>query len=257
MRFRNRRFFRFGFGNLMVLACLFSWSVMAENQQAEPDPLLRLLPVGEAPPWEKRLNGQELPPPEGSIPPRQVVQIRAGGVQKGDPVRLRLDRLSAPIPIGPRVVKLHRQGIAGINNSKPWHTLKVPKGDRFLAVLWRDPKEGRWSKARSMTLRDDVTAFPAGSVRFVNVSPWTVNLSHDGVDVQLPPHDMLMLANVEEGEFQVRVRIKDEKWVKVYDSVLQQDAGERTNAIVYKADGVRPRMPVKMRVFREHAKLRR
>nr|NIP94757.1 hypothetical protein [Akkermansiaceae bacterium] len=40
-----------------------------------------------------------------------------------------------------------------------------------------------------------------------------------------------------------------------FDSVLTQTATERTNVVIYRADGVKPRRPAKVRVMRERAKL--
>nr|NIP94373.1 hypothetical protein [Akkermansiaceae bacterium] len=212
----------------------------AQDDEKKPDRLLRLLPVGEAPPYvEKIINGVrvEQEAPEGAIPPRQVVMLSAqDGQERGNPVRLRLDQLSAPLAVGPGIIPLHETGASGVN-SNPWHKVKASRATHSLAFLWRDPQEKKWTKARSLTLADDIRAFPAGRVRFVNVSPYTVGFQFNGKNIKLPPYKNVMQAHTGSVPLTVALQGKGGTWHKVFDSVLTQTATERTNVVIYRADG--------------------
>ena len=247
--------FRVPLGVLM-LSSLCAAPLMGQEKERKPDRLLRILPVGEAPPYvEKIVDGVriEQDAPEGSIPPRRVVQMTKEGQERGNPVRLQLDRLSAPVAVSPGTIPLFDAGAGGAG--KPWHSVKVPKTTHSLAVLWRDPAKKKWSDAKSITLIDDVRSFPAGRVRFVNVSPYSVGISYKGEKSSLGPGKILMKTQTKPEELKVLLKTKSGKWLKVFDSQLNQRAGERTNVIIYKADGNKPRLPAKVRLMRERAKL--
>lgn len=238
-----------------MLALLAAVPAVAQDGDKKPDRLLRILAVGESPPYaEKIIDGKrvEQEPPKGSIPPRRVVLLGKEGQERGEPVRVQLGRLSAPIPVGPGSVPLHESGAEGVD-PKPWHQVKVPRATHALALLWRDPSDP-WSKPRSMTLKDDISSFPAGRVRVVNVSPFTVGLRIKGKDYKVAPYKTTMLA--QNGQTQLVVALQGQgKWHKVYDSVLNQRATERTNVVIYKADRKDSRSPAKVLVMPERAKL--
>ena len=225
-----------------------------------PDRLLRILPVGEAPPFVQKIEGgvrKEQEAPEGSIPPREVVQLTQDGEQEGEPLRLTLDRVSASMPARAGTLPLYASGSGGLD-PKPWHKLTVPaKSTHSLALLWRDPKEKKWSKARSMILVDDINSFPAGSIRFVNVSPWTAIVRLHGKSYSIGAYKTARLRGglLKQVPLRVGVRDKNGKLEMVYNAAVNQAAGERTNVIVYRADGKAPRRPAKVRVFRERARL--
>lgn len=247
----------------LAFACLGPRAHAQDGERAKkPDRLVRLLPVGEAPPFRQVIEDgvrKELPPPPGSVPPFSVVQLTPEGAEEGQPLRLRLDRLSGSMPVRPGSLALHETGPDGLNPNA-WHTLRIPnQSTHALAILWRDPEEKSWDKAQSMTLPDDVKAFPAGSVRIVNVSPWPVGIDFDGQAGQLPPGKVLLKPArrgvLKNAPLKVAFKGKDGRWMPVFHQSLNQAGGERTNVVIYRADGEKPRRPVKVRVIAEPARL--
>lgn len=242
---------------LVVLAMGIAPTFGQGDERKKPDRLLRVLPVGEAPPFvQKIVNGvrQEQAAPKGSIPPREVVQMTPKGEQEGVPLRLRLDRLSVSIAVRAGPLSLHDVG----QGLKPWHTLTVPaKSTHALAVLWRDPVEKKWSKARSMTLVDDVISFPAGNIRLVNVSPWPAVVTFKGKSYRVAPYKTARLRSgvLQQVPVKVQVQVKNGKLVTIFNTAVSQQAVERTNLIIYRADGTAPRRPAKVRLLREPARL--
>lgn len=249
-----------------LLLVLFAAPLGAQEgearQQRRADRLLRILPLGEAPPFKfDFVNGKrvEREPPAGSIPPRQVQVVGAEGRAEGEAIRLSLDRLSGSVPVRPGRVPIHEAGKGGLDPN-PWHVLTMPDTTTHgLALLWRDPDEQKWSKARSVTLSDDVTTFPAGMVRVVNVSPWELAVKFDGEEIKLPAGRMRMegKARAVYRQSPMVIEIKDGQGASqlVFNQGLNQAAGERTTIVVYRADGNKPRRPARVKVLRERAVL--
>jgi len=242
---------------LVVFAMGIASTIGQGDERKKPDRLLRVLPVGEAPPFVQKIVGgvrQEQAAPKGSIPPREVVQMTPKGEKEGVSLRLSLDRLSVSIPVRAGPLSLHEVG----QGRKPWHTLMVPaKTTHALAVLWRDPVEKKWSKARSMTLADDVNSFPAGNVRLVNVSPWPAIVKFKGKSYKVAPYKTARLRGRVLQQVPVKVQVQDKngKLVTIFNTAVSQQAVERTTLIIYRADGIAPRRPAKVRLLREPARL--
>lgn len=230
----------------------------AQEKPARPDRLLRILPVGEMPPYrEKIVNGvrQEQPPLPGTVPPREVTAV-LGGKQDGSAIRLYLDRMSASIPVRPGAMLLHESSAAG-PNAKPWAKLTVPsRASHALSIFWSDRKE-KWQKARSLTLQDDVASFPAGSVRFVNVSPLSALIEFRGKKVTLMPGKLYSLRAGVLSQEGLIVRMKDTRGRvrPIFQAAVTQRRPERSTVVIYRADGEKPRRNGKVRVLTEPAKL--
>ncbi len=246
---------------LLVLLSLCAGPVVAQDDDEKPTRMLRILAVGETPPFiQKIINGVrvEQEAPAGSIPPRRVVQLNSEGEEKGNAVRLQLDNVSAAIPAGAGTVSLH-SAEDGAPNSQAWHGVKMPKSTHALALLWRDPREKKWTKAMSLTLPDDLSAFPPGTVRIVNVSPWTVGVQFNGKNIKLPKGRSLLQGQrgtaINDAPLVVALKDGNGKWHKIFDSVVTHTARERTNVIIYRADGEKPRRPAKVYLMREAASL--
>ncbi|NIP94758.1 MAG: hypothetical protein GWO24_15465 [Akkermansiaceae bacterium] len=131
-----------------------------------------------------------------------------------------------------------------------WHTVCLPGSTHALALLWRDREENAWTKARSLTLADDTGSFPPGAVRIVNVSPGPVQVAYGEEGFELGSGKVEMRGGKGVALVQVGLEIKAEndrgRMVRVFSGSITQDAGERTNVIIYRADGERPRRPVKV-----------
>ena len=111
---------------------------------------LRLIAVGQGPPWEEKIVDEvrvEQDPPAGSEPPVKIQLLNKEGMEIGNAVTLNLDQISQVLPVGPGLVPLHETGKGGLN-PVAWHTVKFPANAAAgLAILWHDPKVGKWSKA--------------------------------------------------------------------------------------------------------------
>jgi hypothetical protein len=233
-------------------------TVPAAAQEGERGRALRLIAVGQGPPWEEKiLNGVRVQqdPPAGSEPPVKVQLTNKEGTEVGDAVTINLDQISQVLPVGPGSVPLHETGKGGLN-PVAWHTLKFPTNAAAgLAILWRDPAVGKWTKARSLVLPDDIRSFPAGRVRIVNVSKYTIGLQLGTEKGSLKP-GAAILRSGKGGVFakvplKLSLKSKSGRWVKVFDQEINQSARERTNVILYAADGEGAVKPVGAVILRE------
>ncbi len=237
-------------------------SVAQNDANKKPNRVLRILPLGETPPFVFKQEGGarvEADAPAGSIPPRQIVQVTKNGEERGNPLPLRLGQISAPTPATGGTVSLHAVGSSG-PEPKAWHALRMPgNATHALALLWRDPDEKKWTKAHSLSLADDLKAFPPGMVRFVNVSTGPATIEFSGETIELEPGNVALRgtarAAIEGESLQVKVSDAKGKAVRVHAASLSHTAEERTNVIIYKADGKRPRRPAKVFARPERAKL--
>ena len=220
---------------------------------------LRLLPVGETPPFRQVIEGEvrrELEAPPGSIPPR-LVEIPGVGNEEPETLQLSLGRVSEPVVAVAGTLPVRECDGGGAVQAEPWHQLKVPRQTAALAVLWRDPDEKKWTKARSLLLPDGVADFAAGCIRFVNVSPYQIGVKFAGEDILLSPGKGVIRGRPR-GELKqvpLLLAVGDDsgQWVTIFNSTVSQAAAERTNVVVFRADGMRPRRPAKALILRERA----
>lgn len=215
---------------------------------------VRFLPLGELPPFRQEIREgvrYELEPPPGSIPPREVVL--GFGEGPGDATPLRLGETTAPLKVPPGAGPLLLRQRDSKEDSKPWLSLSRPESGDFLVLLWRDSRTKTWADARSLVLPDDRASAPVGSVRFVNCSTATVGIALGREKLILGPGKMFR-RDVVVGRDQVfQVYLTDTTGgVKVlHAGALLQNAGERGLMLVYRADGVAARRPLKVAVRRE------
>jgi hypothetical protein len=233
-------------------------TVPAVAQENERGRALRLIAVGQGPPWEEKIVGGvrvQQDPPAGSEPPVKVQLTNKEGTEIGDAVTINLDQISQVLPVGPGPVPLHETGTGGLN-PVAWHTVRFPASAAAgLAILWRDPAVGKWTKARSLVLPDDIRSFPAGRVRIVNVSKYTIGLQLGPEKGTLKP-GAAILRSGKGGVFtkvplKLSVKNKSGRWVKVFDQEVNQSARQRTNVILYTADGEGATKPVGAVILRE------
>lgn len=218
---------------------------------------VRFLAVGEAPPYEQVIrNGIaiELPPPPGSVPPGSVSvgarepdgdKLRALGQ-----ARLRLGLVSRPLEVaeGPGSLVLMREEDG---ESEPWLRLERPEQGDLLVILWRDRDEGSWEKARAMVL--GVGSAP-GILRVVNVSPWPVPVVLGGERAALRSGGTLR-RRLEPGkvaEFQAGLADRSGEISWLYQLGLEQQQGESSLVVLYRADRDEPRRPLKIFTHREN-----
>jgi hypothetical protein len=236
---------------LTGLAILAAATGLHAQAPAAPPRKLRLMAVGDPPPFEQEYrNGvrHEKEAPAGSIPPRQV-ELSAGAETRG-PVKLVLGETTAPIevPGAATEVSLRVDG-------EVWHALSLPEGGDYLAILLRDPATKKWDKARSILAAEGSGKFDDGDVRFISLTAAPLRFQMKGspaFDVS-PGKTVTKKLGVTPGiETLAQYRDPGQGWKKLWSSALVQNRGERTTVLVYAADGVKPRQPVKLLALREN-----
>lgn len=227
----------------------------AETKKDAPRQV-RFLAVGEAPPFEQEVRDNiryEVEPPVGSIPPREVVL--GFGDKQTESTRLLLGQLSlpmkAPSGTGPLVLGLRSDA----EDAEPWLRLTRPAEGDFLVLLWRDAKQGSWQKARSLVVPDDAVSAPAGSVRYINVSPFPVGIRLGAENLVLEAGKMFkrMVPVGVEQPFEILLQHTSGALKRLHTGVVLQNPGERSLVLIYFADGVGHRLPLKVTVQREQA----
>lgn len=218
-------------------------------QEEIPPRDLRFLAVGDAPPFRQEIrNGvrYELDAPPGSLPPRKV-ELQVEGAT-GEELSLSLGRPSAKVEVPGMTVSaiLSEAG-------ERWHGIRLPEGGDYLSVLWRSPREGDWDKAFSILVPDG-DDFQAGEARFINVSPTPIRVQAEGVEpFELAPGKSkeIQLQKLSGNPVRVAYRGERGKWRRLWSSTLTQNRGERSTLVTYRADGEKPRNPVKLLSIRE------
>ena len=252
-----------GFAAAVAAASLFaSPALLAQDEDEKRNRALRILAVGQEPPWREVIQGGrrvQVPPPVGSLPPGRLQLSNAEGVELGEAVGVKLNQFSNIMPVSPGTHPLHAVGDGGFD-PKPWYKFKFPSVTAGLAILWRDPKEGKWTNGcQGILLRDDLGGFPAGRVRIVNVSKYPLGLTFGTERGLLKPGQVIMRAG-KSGTFSkmpLELSVKDGKtgrWVRALSQEINQKSTERTHIVLYTTDGEAPARPVSAVVLREAAR---
>lgn len=241
---------------LFLCAALLPGVSLAQSSEKKAKGWLRILPVGDAPPWMEVEEGgvrKQVSAPVGSVPPFEVKVPEQEG-EENEPVRLNLNSISSRFVASVGSIPLSDpEGPAG----EAWHTLKMPARSSALAVLWRDPEKKKWTTARSLMLPDDTTAFPGGRVRILNISKYPIGVRFQGKGSGLAPGKMVMAGvkgqALKDAPFEINIPNGKGGWKRIFDRAITQSASERTNIIIYTADGVKPLRPAQVFIRRERA----
>jgi len=223
-------------------------------QEKPTERQIRFLAIGDMPPFRQEIRDgvrYELEAEPGTLPPR-LIEIPLGEEKKLE-TTLSLGAFSPSVKLPSAAGSLtlrKKQGEAVTE----WHKLSIPENGDWLVVLWRDPQKNTWDAARSAVIADDLVAFPAGSVRLINALPTTARFvfTDQSMDLKTGGMKVLPLAQVTT-PVQISVLDAEQNWRIVYQSAISQNLGERGNVILYRADGVSPRNPVKVLNLRERA----
>lgn len=239
---------------LTMAGPLFAQTADEPGKPASPPRQVRFLPVGDLPPFRQEVRDgvrYELEPPAGSIPPREV--LLGFGKEKQEAAPLSLGRVSlplkAPAGLGPLLIRRKNDGA----EAEPWLKLERPESGDFLVLLWRDPAKGTWDQARSLILPDSREVAPAGQVRVVNLSPVTVGVVFAGEKIALQAGKSYQRSITVGKETEIQLGAVDAKGTltRFHSGTVFQNSGERTLVVVYRADGVQPRRPLKAIIQRE------
>jgi hypothetical protein len=242
---------------LLLCAALVPMLSDGQGDEQARTSALRFLAVGDEPPWNEieregiRIEQTPLP---GSIPPRELQLATETGAELGSPVRIRLNQVSSVLPVKPGRVDLHEVTEIGLSPD-PWHRLRFPRKSAVLGLLWRDPVKKKWTKGRSLLLPDDLTSFPAGRVRIVNVSNYSVLLEY-GTEKKgtLKPGVAIMVTRRAKVPLNLFLKRNNGTRVRMFSQVILAGARERTNVVIYTADGIGPLNPIKVCALPEIAK---
>lgn len=239
---------------LTSAVCYLTIVGLCAQPEKQPDRHARFFAVGDSPPFRQEIRDgirYEIDPPADSVPPREVVP--GFGEELADAVPLRLGRITAPVkvPAGAGEIQLRKPGEAA--DSAPWLRVKRPESGDFLVYLFRNPAQKTWKDAASLVIPDGAAAFPAGSVRIVNLFPLAIQIAW-GAETTTLPAGKTILKSVKPGTetpFQILVADQDGTLKRYYSGAVIQNPGERGLVTIYRADGTAPRRPVKVSMLRE------
>jgi len=239
---------------IVLLAGLTTSPLFAQEKKKTPPRRIRFLPVGDSPPFRQEVrNGvrYELEPPAGSIPPRNVRLIL--GEEAHTDIRLRLGNISEPA-ILPK--DLTRLPLLSLKDEEPlvWTTLNLPPAGDLLVVFFRAPAAKSWESPTARVISDAWDSFYEGDLRILNVSPAPVAAVLGKKRFQVLPGKGVKhpIGTVSELPIQLAWKTARGEWRPFYNTALVQNRSERSHLILYRADGIRPRQPVKALFFREH-----
>ena len=237
----------------LIALSLYALSCITGLGQEKNGPReLRLLPVGDMPPFRQEIRDglrYELEPDPGSEPP-QMISIPLTK-KKSVTVQLALGTFTESLPL-PATLQMCRLQKAQGDETELWSQIQLPEQGDCAVILWRDPQKNTWDVVRSMVIPEGPVTFPAGSARLVNTltanSRWvfahkTIEVKAGGVVVEKLPAESVPV--------QVSVRDAEQNWRVVFQSAIGQGDDERSNVILYRADGEEVRNPVKLINLRE------
>jgi hypothetical protein len=246
---------------LAVLAALAAmpWAAAQEPASEGRKPKgrkIRLLAVGDEPLFRAEVRDgvlQELELEEGVIPPPEVTARVGKDTEVATAIQLGGFSNELRVPKGLSVLRLRDSREP---ESKTWTTVAVPEGDDpLLVLLWRDPKVGKWSRARHVVLRDGTARAPVGSLRVVNVTGALVALKFEGQQetVGLKPGRSFVRRIGAGNKLPVSVAVQQPGggWLPLFQSEVEPGRADRSLLVVYRSDGESPRRPANAKLLTE------
>lgn len=237
---------------ITALALLSAAGVLPAQDQKVPPRKLRLMAVGDPPPFQQEYRDgvrHEVEAPAGSIPPRQI-EVSAGE-SKGEPTKLALGETTVPFDVPGEATRVNLM-VGG----QAWHVVNLPEGGDYLAVLVSDPATRKWDKAKSILIPEGNGKFDDGDVRFISLTAAPLRFQIKGAPAfeVAPGKSVTRKLGVVAGvEAAAQYRDPAQGWKRLWSSALVQNRGERTTVLVYAADGVKPRQPLKLIALRERS----
>lgn len=235
---------------LTGLALFLTSGGLAAQDTKAPPRKLRLMAVGDPPPFQQEYRDgvrHEREAPAGSIPPRQIELLAGAGDKKA--VKLALGETTPPVDVPGEATRVDLQA-----GDQVWHTVNLPAEGDFLMILLRDPALKKWDKARSILIPEGSGKFDEGDIRFISLTAAPLRFQIKGTAAFEVPAGKTVTKKlgVSPGaETQAQYRDPEKGWKKLWSSALVQNRGERTTVLVYAADGINPRQPLKLVAIRE------
>lgn len=233
---------------LLSLAAILS---AAGQQSTVPEISLRVLPLGNRAPFTQVIRDgvrQEVDPPEGSLPPREVaagVAVPDGEEAKELPLRLRLGEVSGavrlPQPEQPVLV------LRDMDKDRLWLKQGLASSKSTLLVVWRSGKT--WDEIRSLALDDSPEAVPAGKARVVNVAPVEVKMIWGEKRYRLPAGKSAMLSYPEGAKgVPMQILFTDPSGAlrPCLSTTAEADPSMRRQWFIYRADRKDARHPIQV-----------
>ncbi|WP_035610749.1 hypothetical protein [Haloferula sp. BvORR071] len=229
----------------ILLLLSLSSSLLCAQEQTAPRHTLRVLPLGDPPPFLQEVrNGvrYELPAPEGSVPPRDL-QL-AATMEGKEPLKLRLRLGSASTPL---TFPLPETKVIEVRNgSSTWLKIPLSTSEASLALIWRGGPD--WSKAGVMTIGDGATD-RQGDCRFVNLTAKPMGLVWGKQRLKLEPRTKLLSsipAGTEEQELSILYSDAQGNLRPCLATKVTPKADKLQQFIIYASDEKDPRTPVKV-----------
>lgn len=233
-----------GLAFLLISAGLFAQDTGAPRRK------LRLMAVGDPPPFQQEYRDgvrHEVEAPPGSIPPRQIELSASAGDKKT--MKLALGETTPPVEVPGEATRVDLQA-----GGQVWHAVNLPEGGDYLVILLRDPAAKTWDKARSILVPEGAGKFDEGDIRFISLTAAPLRFQIKGTTAfEVPAGKTITrkLGVATGAETLAQYRDPEKGWKKLWSSALVQNRGERTTVLVYAADGVKPRQPLKLVALRE------
>ena len=243
----------------MKIVLLLSFLLIVPAHSQDNTHTLRFLSVGQPPAFkiiERDGKRYEADPPKGSIPPAQLQFISGDSAQE---VTLKLNHLSQRLGIKLPETRLARLAAPATAESEPstpsWWQGKLSTGNSSLIILFRNPKDKDWNKPRSIILPDHKNAFPSGSVRLINTTPFPIiPLINRKKQATLKPgaHRILKGSKL---SLTLSVSNKKGKPVRLYTNTITLATGQRANMVIHNAKPRTPsKPPAQILLLKEQAK---
>jgi hypothetical protein len=226
---------------------------LAAAQQPPEEVTVRVLTLGNRAPFVQEVRDgmrQEVDPPEGSLPPREVtVGIPAPENAATKPeekiMNLRLGEVSNPVTmpkVDPPTVTL-RDAAA----NKVWFKQGLAAAKSTLLVVWRTGKT--WEETRCLALDDSADAIPRGAARVVNVAPVEVKMIWGEQRYCLAAGKSAVLRFPEGAKslpLQIFYTDTGDKLKPCLSTTAEPDTSSRRQWFVFKADRADARTPVQV-----------
>lgn len=220
-------------------------SLVASAQEELPPKFLRYVALGQLPPWKEEILSDrriQLPPEPGQMPPNEIWVN--GGDYSGISRKLYLKRLTNYFSFDGEQTKLE---ILDKEGGAVWFGHPMPNASHTLAILFRDLNEMTWFKPVAKVVRDDLQAFPLGTMRLVNVSHMEVVVKvGEEAPVFIKPGESSH-QTLQEGNNLVIVDVVGPggETRTIYQNDIPMKKGRRVQSFVYKSQGASPSIPVR------------
>ena len=231
---------------VVLISLSLSLSVLAQEASHKH---MRFIPLGDLPPHRETIkNGVRIqfPPAPGTVPPKPTTLVI--DPKEGRDVPLRLKEFTEWSSINPTAggVRIFQGKQIG---GKAWISSSFSSKSQSLGVLYADHQNKNWFNPKMMLVPDDLSTFPPGSIRFVNVSHCSalVRFGNEKADVIAP--GKVLLKKLKQGNHPVLVGYlapsKNNAREVIFQNELMMKPKQRIQAFFYQARGENPRKAVK------------